>query len=43
MDIMEWATYFSLETIYDITFGERAGFVEEGRDGGYFLSHFFLF
>jgi hypothetical protein len=43
MDIMEWATYFSLETIYDITFGEGAGFVEEGRDGGYSLSHFFLF
>ena len=43
MDIMEWVTYFSLETIYDITFGERAGFVEEGRDGKYSMSHFFLF
>ena len=32
MNIMEWSAYFSLETIYDITFGERAGFVEEGRD-----------
>lgn len=32
MDVMEWATYWSLEVIYDLTFGERAGYVEEGKD-----------
>ena len=32
MNVMEWATYFSLDLIYEITFGERIGFVEEGRD-----------
>ena len=32
MDVMEWVTYFSLDTIHEITFGEQAGFVEERRD-----------
>ncbi|CZR63115.1 uncharacterized protein PAC_13012 [Phialocephala subalpina] len=32
MDMMEWATYWSLEVIYDLTFGERIGYVEEGKD-----------
>lgn len=32
MDVMEWATYFSLDLIHEITFGERAGFIQEGRD-----------
>jgi hypothetical protein len=26
------ATYFSLDAIHEIVFGERAGFIEEGRD-----------
>jgi hypothetical protein len=29
---MDWVTYWSLEVIYDLTFGERMGYVEQGRD-----------
>lgn len=32
MDVMNWATYWSLEVIYDLTFGERIGYVEQGKD-----------
>lgn len=32
MDIMEWATYFSSDLVHEITFGERVGFIQEGRD-----------
>jgi hypothetical protein len=32
MDIIDWATYWSLEVIYDLAFGERIGYVEEGKD-----------
>ncbi|RFU24689.1 hypothetical protein B7463_g11642, partial [Scytalidium lignicola] len=32
MNLMEWATYFAFEGIHVITFGERVGYIEEGRD-----------
>lgn len=32
LDIMDWFTFWSLETIYDLTFGERMGYIEEGKD-----------
>jgi hypothetical protein len=32
MDVMDWATYWSLEVIYDLAFGERIGYVKEGKD-----------
>ena len=32
MNLMDWAAYLSLDLLHEITFGERAGFMEEGRD-----------
>lgn len=32
MDVNDWATYWSLEVIYDLTFGERMGYIEHGKD-----------
>jgi hypothetical protein len=32
MDVVDYATYWSLEVIYDLAFGERIGYVEEGKD-----------
>jgi hypothetical protein len=32
MNVMEWASYFSMECIYSITFGEGIGFIEQGKD-----------
>lgn len=32
MNLMKWAEYFSLGLLCELTFGERAAFVEEGKD-----------
>lgn len=32
MEVYEWASYYALDVINSVTFGERVGAMEEGRD-----------
>lgn len=32
INLMEWFRYFSLDAVNEITFGEKAGFLESGSD-----------